>query len=1212
MKTKLLLPFFTLCCTLLVATIARSAVLYNHNFNNRNLSAPNSINSNMTVAWSSIGDDIYWFDGAGNPAAALYAHNHVYVITITMKERYQAELTSITFSRLSGDNANFQIQVEGVNYGSSITSNSSSTAITRTKTVSNLRNTIRIRIAVSNGTTVNNFSAIDNLTINGNITGYDPATEAQPDENGILYVDGNISKPGDGSSWEKALKRFYYATRAAALKPAIGQVWVAGGTYETEEANTALALTNGVAYYGGFEGYESDVRERNISTGNTILKGLGGNVLSASGVGASTRLDGFMVTEGTGLAVGGARHGGGLYLANSSPVITNCVFTNNHTTPSASDGKGGAIYLLNSSPLILQCIFAANSAKGTSSGLGGAIYLDNSSPTIRNTTFSANEVGGSSGAGNGGALYAAGSSAPIVENSIIWNNIDPASPGGVSSVNGPGTPNVSYSLIQGGFPGGTNILDTDPQFTNAAGMDFVQRKGSPVTDAGNPDTDLSDFPKSTADIPIPLNVNRRLTSRGIDLGPYEVTPSAIWYVNAASSSPAPAGDSWPNAFTTLNIALQVASEGDQIWVARGEYDEGTISMIHGVKFYGSFQGNETSLDQRPLPIAHNNPATATILSNTTIINDGNGLTHDDVLDGFTLSGAFSDDGGGMRNISVSPTITNCAFIGNSASDGGGIYNDNSSPLITNTVFAGNSAMFGSGGAIANRYGSNTILINCLLANNSADESAGAIYNDDASITLINCTVSGNEQIYPGAINGWGGSVTVRNSIIYGNDGGITNQEASISVSYSLAEGIAASDADHNLDGNTNPQFTSENDWTLLPCSPAINRGTNETLPDIPASTTDLANNPRIFNIQTDMGAYELQAIPGPGTLPASGESATLPVYAGATPITADCKTFGLIEPTGTPGTLGSVTVKAFLAAGNTVAEGTKVFVKRHYDITPSGTDGPAKVTLYFSKQDFDAYNQAYGNANDASLPANLKVVQYHGTSPYGFPGTYSGPTQVITNITVTESADQTMYLVSFQVTGFSGFFVTGQPESALPVTLVSFQAKKRENQAYLQWQTNSEINSRLFEIERSRNGKEWHYLGEVNAQGDEHTRTEYSYTDALPMAGTNMYRLKMIDRAADGEEGSFAYSRISAVEFAAEAAALYPNPAVNASTVHVRGVAVGEIVKASIVDLTGRNPGGPLLQNGSIDVSGLKTGTYTVEIVRTDGEKVHFRLAVIK
>lgn len=1215
MNTQLLRPLFTLFCALLVATVAHSAVIYNNTFPNSNFNTPTSINSNLTSTWTGIGDVPYAYGYSGNNCMALSAHNHVYVLTINIKEGFQVELTSITFNKFSSDNATFQVQVDGVNYGASFPSSLTMAGITRTKTVSQLRNRMVIRIAVTNSSTPNqNYSGIDNFVLNGTVSGYDAAAEAQPDANGILYVDGGTSSPGDGSSWDNPLKRMYHATRGAALNSAIKQVWVVSGEYQTEAANTPFSLTDGVAYYGGFEGYESDLRDR-LLTAQTVLAGQGGTVITTSGAGATTRLDGFTITAGTGFSVSNERRGGALHATNSSLVIANCVFSENATDPSAAEGKGGAIYLLNSSALIVQCLFANNSAKGISAGKGGAIFIDNSSPTIRNCTFSANEVGGGASAANGAALYAVSGSSPIIENCIIWNNTDPASPGGTSSISGGGTPLVSYSLIQGGFAGGTNILDTDPQFTDPSQYNFVQRKGSPVTNAGNPATDLSVFPKNAEDTPIGLDDNRRVTSQAIDLGPYEVTPASIWYVNAASVIPDPSGDSWANAFAGLRDALTVASDGDQVWVARGEYAIGTIQLafVHGVKIYGSFVGTETALDQRPMPIVHGDPATSSVITSNigpAIDNSGNNLTHDDVFDGFTVTGVFGSNGGAMRNAGSSPTIANCAFLGNYATSGGAVYNEGgASPQFINTIFRGNSAMFGDGGAVTNRISCNTIFINCLIAGNSASNNGGAIEND-GSIVLVNCTITGNQQGSGGVITGFEGPVIVRNSIIYGNGSGIGSQESTISVAYSIVEGIAASETDHNLAGTTNPQFAGAEDWTLLPCSPAINRGTNETFPEIPFISTDLAHNARIYNTQTDMGAYELQAVPAPGTLPASGDQATLPVYAGATAVTSDCKTFGVIEPTGAPGSLGNVTIKAFLAPGNTVSEGQKVFVKRHYDITPSGTDGPAKVTLFFAKADFDAYNQAYGNANNAALPANLKVVQYHGTSPYGFPGTYSGPTQLITNVTVTESEDQTMYLVSFQVSGFSGFFISGQSEAALPVTLVSFQAKKREHEAYLQWQTSSEINSERFEIERSADGKNWRYLGEVMAKGGEATSTDYSYTDALPMTGTNLYRLKMVDRTADGRDGSFAYSRVAVLEFEAERVAIYPNPAIGVSSVHVKGLKPENVRNIRLFGTSGRLLLQPAMQGGTLGIGKLRPGTYAVEIETIDGSRQSLKLTV--
>lgn len=341
MNTQLLRPIFTVFCALLVATIAHSAVIYNHTFPNSNFNTPTSINANLTGKWTGIGDTPYSYSYNGNNAMALNAHNHVYVLTVTIKEGYQVELTSITFSRFSADNGTFQVQVDGVNYGSSFSSSMDMASITRTKTVSKLRNTMQIRIAVNNSNTPNqNYSAIDNFTLNGSVTSYDAAEDAQPDGNGILYVNDETNSPGNGSSWDNPLKRMYHATRAAALNPAIKQVWVVNGNYQTEAANTPFSLTNGVAYYGGFEGYESDLRERSFS-GQTVLSGQGGTVITVSGASATTRLDGFIVTAGTGVLVGSDRRGGALHATNSSLVIANCTFGENAARSIGGGRQGG-------------------------------------------------------------------------------------------------------------------------------------------------------------------------------------------------------------------------------------------------------------------------------------------------------------------------------------------------------------------------------------------------------------------------------------------------------------------------------------------------------------------------------------------------------------------------------------------------------------------------------------------------------------------------------------------------------------------------------------------------------------------------------------------------------------------------------------------------------------------------------------------------------
>jgi len=83
--------------------------------------------------------------------------------------------------------------------------------------------------------------------------------------------------------------------------------------------------------------------------------------------------------------------GGGFYIENGSPKITNCVFTDNSAT------YGVAIYNKNSNATVTNCTFTANSTNSPNSGGGAGIYNMYGSPKINNCTFHGNfsqELGG--------------------------------------------------------------------------------------------------------------------------------------------------------------------------------------------------------------------------------------------------------------------------------------------------------------------------------------------------------------------------------------------------------------------------------------------------------------------------------------------------------------------------------------------------------------------------------------------------------------------------------------------------------------------------------------------------------------------------------------------------------------------------------------------------------------------------------------------------
>jgi len=68
-----------------------------------------------------------------------------------------------------------------------------------------------------------------------------------------------------------------------------------------------------------------------------------------------------------------------------------------------------------------------------------------------------------------------------------------------------------------------------------------------------------------------------------------------------------------------------------------------------------------------------------------------------VLDRVTISHGDAGEGGGIRVVNASPTITGCVFLENTAGFGGGIMcDDRAFPLITGCVLRGNFGVYGGG------------------------------------------------------------------------------------------------------------------------------------------------------------------------------------------------------------------------------------------------------------------------------------------------------------------------------------------------------------------------------------------------------------------------------------------------------------------------------------------------------------------------------------
>ncbi len=85
----------------------------------------------------------------------------------------------------------------------------------------------------------------------------------------------------------------------------------------------------------------------------------------------------------------------------------------------------------------------------------------------------------------------------------------------------------------------------------------------------------------------------------------------------------------------------------------------------------------------------------------------------------------------------------------------------------------------------------------------------------------------------------------------------------------------------------------------------------------------------------------------------------------------------------------------------------------------------------------------------------------------------------------------------------------------LPVELIDFKAIPDGQSAQLLWSTAAEINNDKFEIERTVDGVDYEFIGEVAGNGTTNVQQDYSFDDNQPINGTSYYRLKQID--FDGE-----------------------------------------------------------------------------------------------
>lgn len=321
----------------------------------------------------------------------------------------------------------------------------------------------------------------------------------------------------------------------------------------------------------------------------------------------------------------------------------------------------------------------------------------------------------------------------------------------------------------------------------------------------------------------------------------------------------------------------------------------------------------------------------------------------------------------------------------------------------------------------------------------------------------------------------------------------------------------------------------------------------------------------------------------------------------------NCELIALVKSVGAAPVEGNMTAAVWVESKE-----TKDFVGRHYEITPTSNaaGSTGRVTLYFTQEDFDTYNAFNSvklptSTHDVRGVANVLIEKRSGTSSdgTGLPSSYSGAPIIIDPIDsdIFWNVMTSRWEVSFDVTGFSGFFVK-TATSPLPVRLLTFNGSQQEDKTLLTWRTAYEADASLFEIECSFNAKHFKTVGIVRAFGNSESVQTYSFLDDQLKGKTGMiyYRLRMID-----VDSSFSYSRTIAVNMSRdnEVITVYPNPIANGSQIFMKSKS--NINQVSLFDLSGKSFFLRKLERtgegNKVTVDDLPAGNYVLKMESDDG-----------
>lgn len=253
---------------------------------------------------------------------------------------------------------------------------------------------------------------------------------------------------------------------------------------------------------------------------------------------------------------------------------------------------------------------------------------------------------------------------------------------------------------------------------------------------------------------------------------------------------------------------------------------------------------------------------------------------------------------------------------------------------------------------------------------------------------------------------------------------------------------------------------------------------------------------------------------------------------------------------------------------------------RSFIITPVvQPSNPVAVRLYISEAEFLAYQTTAQNTtgnpfDNVNTIADMHLTKHSSAQQQGLPSDIcaGGSSSFILqnasgNTSSIFAAIGSSYYLEYVIDGFSQFFPMNANNSALPVSLSSFEAICRDFSIELNWITASELNASYFRIESSRDGLTWLLLGKVDAGGNSSQALSYQFIDQRINSTNLYYRLVQVD--LDGSETSYPPVQVSCEENQ-NSAEVFPNPSKGSFHLAIQSASNFGKRTIAISDLTGK------------------------------------------